>query len=140
MTASGLTMIVQIIGPPASGKSYIIKNYLKRNKNSISYFDIASYNHKNSDRIKHLKHDIYKCKKKNIILESACGVKLKDSCVVKYNKDKTKVFANFLKREKYIDTNYLSILEDMEIKPNYIVTDEETMHTLLDYLFKKKRR
>ena len=134
-------MIVQIIGPPASGKSYIINNYLNKNQNkSISYFDIASYTSKKNDRIKLLKNDIYKCKKKNIILESACGIRLKDSYVIKYNKDKKKVFANFLKREKYIDTNYLSILEDMEIKPNYIVADEETMHILLDYLFKKKRK
>jgi len=134
-------MIVQIIGPPASGKSYAINNYLnKKQNNSISYFDIASYSDKKNDRIKSLKNDIYKCKKKNIILESACGISLKDSYVIKYNKDKRKVFANFLKREKYIDTNYLSILEDMEIKPNYIVTDEKTMHTLLNYLFKKKRK
>lgn len=131
-------MIVQIIGPPATGKTYFIKKYLQANK-SIRYFDIAGYRNGNIDRIKTLKHDIYKCKNKNIILESACGVSIQNSYVIKYNKDKKEVFANFLKREKYIDTNYLSILEDMEIKPNYTVKDEETMHKLLDYLFKKKR-
>ena len=131
-------MIVQIIGPPATGKTYFIKKYLQTNK-SIKYFDIATYPNKNNDRIRTLKHDIYKCKKENIILESACGVGIQNSYVIKYNKDKKEVFANFLKREKYIDTNYLSILEDMEIKPNYTVKDEKTMHKLLDYLFKKKR-
>lgn len=131
-------MIVQIIGPPATGKTYFIKKYLQANK-SIRYFDIATYTDENHDRIKKLKNDIYKCKRKNIILESACGVNIKNSYVIKYNKDKKEVFANFLKREKYIDTNYLSILEDMEIKPNYTVKDEKTMHQLLDYLFKKKR-
>lgn len=134
-------MIIQIIGSPASGKSYAIKKYLNDNKNNIEYLDIANYKNDSSVRIKHIKHDIYKYtkKNKNIILESACGVNIKDSYVIKYNKDKKEIFANFLKREKYLDTDYLSILEDMEIKPNYIVSDQETMHKLLDYLLFKKR-
>lgn len=134
-------MIIQIIGSPASGKSYAIEKYLSDNKKNIKYLDIADYKNNSAIRIKRIKHDIYKYSKtnKNIILESACGVNIKNSYIIKYNKDKKEIFANFLEREKYLDTNYLSILEDMELKPNYTVSDQETMHKLLDYLLFKKR-
>lgn len=133
-------MIIQVIGLPGVGKSYAISEYLKNTKYKVNFIDCAKYNSNTKTRNKELRRDILKIGKQNIIIESACGFQIKDSIVIKYKKNIQQTYANFLKREKYIDTDYMSLLEEVTISPNYTVKSKQTMHTLLDYFLNNTKR
>jgi broad-specificity NMP kinase len=133
-------MIIQIIGTPGTGKSYAIKKYLsKMNKQRKAphYLDIADYKTNYNNRYYALKNDILK-KKGNVIIESACGIKIKNAVVIKYKKDKTMICKNLKRRNEKIDMDYISLLENNSIKQNYTVTEMKTLHKLLDRLLFSK--
>lgn len=125
-------MIVQIIGLPGTGKTTLIKDYLKNTFLDIDYFDLANYTgkHKNYN----CTTDIKKSSKKTIV-ESALGLNIPCSKVLLYKQDTRTVYHRHLLREGYLDEDYLSLLETKMIKPDFTVTTQKAMFTVLDTLF-----
>lgn len=132
-------MIIQVIGLPGTGKSYAINDYLKKNQN-VKYLDIADYQSITKTRYKHIKHDIikYTKNKQKVIVESACGININNSIVIKYKKDKKLVFENLLKRDGKLDYDYLSLLNSNQKHSKYTVSDIKSLHALFDYFLHKK--
>lgn len=129
-------MIIQIIGAPGTGKTYAIKRYLRKYKN-INYLDIASYTSSHKARYADIKNDIIK-QKGNLIVESACGLNIKNSIIIKYKKNNKLLCKNLIKRDGKIDMDYISLLDQNSLKPNYTVHEIKTLHKLLDYFLNKQ--
>jgi len=125
-------MIIQIIGSPGAGKTYAIRKYLK-NRKKCTYLDIANYRSNYRTRYYKMKKDIIR-KKGHVIVESACGLDIQDTVVIRYKKNETIVCKNLLKRDGEADMDYISLLNANSIKPNYTVTEMNTLHKLLDRL------
>jgi len=136
-------MKVQVIGLPGSGKSYLLKKYLKeRDLKSILYIDMASeeFNTKETCYVKDIK--LFKKKiqntSRNVLAESACGVSLGETKVIKLIIDNVKRRKQFKKREnKDADIQYESLLETKMVPAAYTVKNEETLFNVLDALFKR---
>ena len=124
-------MKIQIIGYPCSGKSTAIKEYIKNNP-SIKYIDIREFQRKNQQSL--YKQTIKKSRGP-LIAESACGIPLKDSVVVRLDIDMEDIYSRFLERERGLDEDYLSLLETQMIPTHYTVKDPEVLKVLLDTLF-----
>ena len=127
--------IIQIIGLPASGKTTYIKEYLNLNLN-VKYLDVANYPHQN--RIKKLYKDIkklYTDSNKSLIIESACGFNIKNSKIIKLKINYDEVCMNFLKRENYLDKDYLSLLDNQLKIPDYTVSNKDALYCILNKLF-----
>lgn len=124
-------MIVQVIGLPCSGKTTLIKKYLQLNKN-IEYIDIANYssNTKYNSCIKAIKKS-----SKNTILESACGLAIKQSIVILYKQPINLIYSRHHLRGEELDEDYLSLLTTQMQKPNFTVTTQEGFNSALDLLF-----
>ena len=124
-------MKVQIIGLPCSGKTTIIKKYISANPN-ISYIDIRNFDEPN----KNSKY-IRKIKKSGslLIAESACGVSISGTEVVRLDIPKTELFSRMLKRDKKLDEDYLSLLETEMIPAKFTVRSENALIGLLDNIF-----
>jgi len=125
---------IQLIGLPCSGKSTFIKSYVDTRK-EISYIDIRDYekyNSKSRDRI--FKKDLKKARGK-IICESACGVHLKNSEVVKLSIPIDEIYKRHIKREGYLDEEYISLLQSEMIPSKYTVSDTESLEKVMDKLF-----
>ena len=131
-------MIIQIIGAPGTGKTYAIKKYLN-NVNNIKYLDIANYTSSHKGRYAKLKHDIIKYKG-NVIVESACGINIKNSVIIKYKKNNKTVYKNLIKRDGEFDMDYISLLLENSLKPNYTVKEMKALHKLLDYFLNTTKK
>ena len=125
-------MQIQIIGLPGSGKTTVITKYLAKNKN-IKYLDYAKF---------HNKRDFYKKLKElnntNLIIESACGMMINNTSIIKYDKPIQEIYRNFNNREGYLDENYMSLLESKMIPAKYTVRTDKALFNMLDILFLKK--
>ena len=124
-------MIVQIIGLPCTGKTTLIKQYLKTNQN-ISYIDLANF--KEHTRYKDCIKQVQKSRT-NVIVESACGLAIKQSIVILYRQPINTVYARHILRGETLDEDYLSLLTTQMVKPNYTVTSEQSFNSTLDLLF-----
>ena len=124
-------MVVQIIGLPCTGKTTLIKKYIKRNP-GIKYIDFANFNGrtKNKDCIFAVKES-----SKNIILESACGLDIKESIVVLYKQPMNLIYNRHKKRGDTLDEDYLSLLLTQMAKPKFTVTTQKAINSVLDSLF-----
>ena len=123
-------MKIQIIGLPCSGKTTAIKKFLKQNKN-VSYLDIRDYN----SNTKKFKTDIIK-KNGNLIAESACGVNIFDTEIVRLEIPIRTLNKRSLLRDKEFDDDYMSLLTTQMIPAKYTVRDEKALIELLRKLFK----
>lgn len=124
-------MKVQIIGLPCSGKTTIIKKYLSQNEN-INYIDIRNFDEPN----KNSKY-IRKIKKIDslLIAESACGVSIPDTEVVRLDIPKKELFERMIDRDNQLDEDYLSLLETQMIPAKYTVRSESALIGLLNNIF-----
>lgn len=119
-------MIIQLIGPPCSGKSTLLKSFKKEYSN-WKIFDIVDYKEEPATSNLLAENQILKniCNlylQNNFIIESACGFNNLNSIVIKLNPSQELIKQNFIKREgTYTDKDkkYLSYLEY-----NYIEYDE----------------
>ena len=71
----------------------------------------------------------------NIICESACGVNLRCTEVVRLDTPLDKVYNRTEKREGKLDEEYISLLESCMIPSKYTVKDTESLERILDKLF-----
>ena len=126
---------IQLIGLPCSGKSTFLKEYLSKREN-ISYLDIRDFSEGTSqkDRTKAFIKSIKKSRG-NIICESACGVNLRCTEVVRLDTPLDKVYNRTEKREGKLDEEYISLLESCMIPSKYTVKDTESLERILDKLF-----
>ena len=124
-------MIVQIIGLPCSGKTTLIKEYLKYNKN-INYIDLATFKGKAK-----YNNCIMQAKKSSqkTILESACGLRIDNSIVVLYRQPINQIYSRHRNRGEVLDEDYLSLLTTQMLKANYTVNTQEAFNSTLDLLF-----
>ena len=127
-------MQIQIIGLPGSGKTTVIRKYLKKNR-SINYLDYAKFSNKKEfyNKLKELHNT-------NLIIESACGMILNNTPIIKYDKPIQEVYENFNRREGYLDENYMSLLESKMIPAKYTVRTDKALFNMLDILFLKQFR
>ena len=135
-------MKIQVIGLPGSGKSHSINKYLKLKKqNNIEYFDIAqevfTKNIKNINREKLFKQKIMSSKK-HVIAESACGVYLPASEVVRLDVEARLRHQRYLDREgEEMDLQHENHLSQSMIPATYIVNSEQALFDILDTLINK---
>jgi GTPase SAR1 family protein len=124
-------MKVQIIGLPCSGKTTIIKKYLSKNLD-IDYIDIRSFNEPNKN-FKYVK----KIRKSTslLIAESACGVSIPGTEVVRLDIPKKELFTRMLDRDNQLDEDYLSLLETQMIPAKFTVRSESALIGLLNNIF-----
>lgn len=138
--------ILQIIGLPCSGKSFLIKNLIKKNKDSIIWLDIANYYNGYSNFIESLDTlvkeieyfnsiDIYK--NKLFIIESATGFyqfNKYNNFVIKIDSDPILFEINHKKRKLVLDEDlknyyfylkYLFIKHNLEINTSLLYNEEK---------------
>lgn len=125
-------MQIQIIGLPGSGKTTAIKKYLIKNKNII-YLDYAKFHNK-----KNFYKKLKELKDTDLIIESACGMMINNTSIIKYQRPIQEVYSNFNRREGYLDENYMSLLESKMIPAKYTVRTDKALFNMLDILFLKK--
>lgn len=141
-------MIIQLIGLPGSGKTYLIKKYLEENREKeITYVDMANEKFNQSwvpakwNKTKAFLEDI-KNASGNVIAESACGVHIGDSEVVRLNiADDLRVeqLENRIKKKlKDYDHDHFFRLKEAAIPASYTVTSEQALFDILDTLFNKR--
>lgn len=121
---------IQVTGLPCSGKTTAITSYIKKN-NNIDYIDIRSF--QGPDKFKYYKKKILKSST-NIIAESACGIAIPGTYIIRLDTDKTELYNRSIERDGYLDESYLSLLEMEMIKPQYTATSIQGLHAILDTL------
>ena len=130
-------MKVQIIGLPCSGKTTSIKKYLQKNKD-ITYIDIREFSHLKKRKQKEYRSAITKASGK-VIAESACGVSLRGTEVIRLETDMQTLYkrskSRDSQREEFFDEDYLSLLDNEMIPAKYTVTTQEAFENILDQLF-----
>lgn len=130
-------MIIQIVGLPGTGKTYLIKSFLKKYKSkNIFYLDIINF--------KTAKSLIYKAKKlsqKNniVILESACGISNLSSIVLLHRTSKRNYVSNCLKRQIDINSSELSLIKENIIPAHYTTYTSRSFEVLLSSLIRKEK-
>jgi len=151
-------MIIQIIGLPGSGKTYLIKKYLEENRDKeITYIDIADPKFAIGDiegnvcptcgqkptisKAGLFKASVLEAKKasQDVIAESACGVFISNSEVVLLECDTLKRREQYKRREgKEVDESYENNLKQAMMPSIYTVTSEQALFDILDTLFNKR--
>ena len=124
-------MKVQIIGLPCSGKTTIINNYLSKRSN-INYIDIRDYEGSRKNTL--YKKDIKKSSSP-LIAESACGVSIHDTEVVRLDIPRKLLYERLMLRDKSLDEDYLSLLETQMVPAKYTVRTQDALTVLLDNIF-----
>ena len=128
-------MKIQVIGLPGSGKTTYIKQYLgARQPNTITYYDTASFFGEN---FKEKFKKKVKRSKENVIAESACGVYIRDSEVIKLDIPTNQRRRQYREREgKELDIQYESLLETQMIPARYTVKSGRALFEILDKLLR----
>lgn len=123
-------MKIQIIGLPCSGKTTAIKEFLKE-KEDILYIDIKDYEGKKRQGL--YRKAIQKASKP-IIAESACGVNIRNTHIIRLEVPVHLVYTRSMNRDHIIDEDYMSLLEGQMLPAKYTVTTKEALIKLLNNL------
>ena len=107
-------MIIQLVGLPCSGKSTLIKKFIK--KNPYRHLDIAKCT--SEDREQELQANITS---KNTIVESACGISLDTSIVILLKVSTTVLNRNMSKRNEYYSDSELEQIRSQIIPAHYTI-------------------
>ncbi len=118
---------IQVIGLPGSGKSTAIRSFLCSSR-EIRYLDLATYVGPSRHHL--FKRDIY-YSKQNTIAESACGVALPGTYVVRLDVPIMEVYRNLEERDGLFDEDYLSLTEQFAIRANQVVSSSVELQLLL---------
>lgn len=124
-------MIIQIIGLPCVGKTFLIKQYLKT-KTNIEHVDIRNFSHPKREE----KLINYICKEpKKYIIESACGIQIDSSIVIEIKKNNYYHQKNMKKRNETISENDLFQIKNQMIPADFVLYDNSILDEMLDYYF-----
>lgn len=125
---------IQIIGLPGAGKSFAIKEYLKdRADNALSFLDISHF--LGQDKERRFKIAL-KENTIDTIAESACGVYLKSTSVIKLDPPLDLIIENLNKRGEKFDPLYTFYQQQQSIRSNWTVQTQTDMVDLLKIIFK----
>lgn len=121
-------MKIQIIGLPCSGKTTLINKFLET-KTGIDYVDIRSF-----PRLKkeYLFKKLISEHSGVLIAESACGVAVEPSFVIKISKPIQEIYKLLSLRDKDLDEDYLSLLETQMCPAHYVVSNEHQFMLILN--------
>lgn len=130
-------MKVQVIGLPGAGKSTAIQEFLNEKNwyKSLRHLDIRHY--KGLNREQALRSAINNSLI-SVIAESACGVSAKESIIIQINTPISDIYLRLLKRDGVADEDYLSLLQQEMMPPDYRLSSSEDLPGLLKILFKRK--
>lgn len=70
-----------------------------------------------------------------MIAESACGVGLTGTFVIRLNPDPDEIYQNLLARDGFVDEDYLSLLKSEMIDADCVVSTQQELVTTLSGLF-----
>lgn len=128
-------MIAQIIGLPGAGKTFLINKYIYSHY-KVAYVDFANYKH---DEKKAKQSTLYslKTKQKNVILESVHGLRFNSTPtkIIKVDSPLNIILKRLKERGENLNEDYLSQLESIMLKPDFIVKTEEAFTNLLNVIF-----
>jgi len=122
---------VQVIGLPCSGKTTAITSYISK-IGGIQHLDIRSFNGPN--RFHKYRKAVLKSRT-NLIAESASGIVIPNTYVIRLDIDKSLLYKRTLEREGKLDEFYLSLIEEQMIKPQYTARSVRALHAIFDVLF-----
>lgn len=128
-------MIIQLIGLPCSGKTYVIEK-IKLSNPSIQIFDLTTYNGLSRET------KIFKDAKTAhnssslIIVESACGLENLNSIVVMLRVSNAQLKSNQTKRQDSLSFNTMYSLIDQMLPPTYTAYDTHSCETLIKTIIK----
>ena len=122
--------IIQVTGLPCSGKTTAISSYMLKNKN-FKYLDIRS--HLGPSKFNTYKKEILKSSG-NIVAESASGIAIPGSYVIRLEVAKRVLYKRTLEREGELDEYFISLIEKDMIEPQYTAKNEKALHAILDAL------
>jgi len=122
---------IQLTGLPCSGKTTAINSYIENNTN-IEYIDIRSF--QGANKFKQYRKKILSSSK-NTIAESASGIAIPGTLVIRLEVDKDRLYERSIQRDGFLDESYLSLLETEMIQPQYTAKSVSGLHAILDTLF-----
>ena len=130
-------MILQLIGLPASGKTYVLKK-IKQQFNSIKILNLASFS--GSERENKLLNAVKAAAVTSnlVIVESACGLKDLNSIVVLLRVSKQQYSQNQIKRKNFLSATDQFRLIDQMLPPNYTVYNINSCETLIKTIIKSE--
>lgn len=121
---------IQVIGLPAAGKTTGINLY--SDKNLVSIVDIRSFiNKKEASFIEQIRRQ-----DTNTIAESACGVDVSGTYIVKLVVERSRLINNLQLRGDKLDKNYIQYLIEQQLPANYIVHNTYDLAEILETIFK----
>jgi adenylate kinase family enzyme len=126
-------MKIQVIGLPGSGKTTYIKEYLdKKLINNTIHYDTTNFFGENFEQ--NFRNKV-KYSKENVIAESACGVYIPNSEVIRLDIPADIRRRQYENREgENLDIQYESLLETRMIPAKYTVTNKKALFEVLDKL------
>lgn len=130
-------MIIQVIGLPATGKTYLIKSFLRKTKyKNIFYLDLVNFKNINL-----LKFKAKRLSQKNnlVILESACGISNLSSIVLLHRTSSRNYVKNCLKRNLSKSSIDLSYVEENMIPAHYTTYTTKSFEVLLNSIIEKEK-
>lgn len=126
--------VIQVIGLPGSGKTFGITQWLSAKPNSpCVYLNIQDYSQINREEL--LIWDCLNFKKESpVLIESACGIPLA-SYIVKLEVLPEVIHMNLNLRSQEPDWDlFYNYLEPAQFTPNKVVSNQDELIILLDFL------
>lgn len=130
-------MILQLIGLPSSGKTYVL-NKIKSKHSNVKIFDLASYSTACKENL--LLKDLSFIKKQSnfIIVESACGLKEIPSIVILLRVSNKTRIDNQKIRKDFLSKADSHRLIDQMLPSNYTVYNTNSCETLIKTIIKSE--
>jgi len=124
---------IQVIGLPGAGKSTGIKRFLSKFPElNIEYFDISKYKERKEAA---LTAAVSRAVSPNIIIESACGIYLPNSTIIKLEPPIQIVYKQYLARDSELDEDYMSLLSSIMCTSGNIVRNTQELVAVLTKIF-----
>lgn len=125
-------MKVQVTGLPGAGKTTGIDQFMAESKCLPCRVDIRDFIHR--DRETAFRRALLNSSG-DVIAESACGVGLTGTFVIRLNPDPDEIYQNLLARDGFVDEDYLSLLKSEMIDADCVVSTQQELVTTLSGLF-----